>query len=193
MKRGWKRFWLCGSALALWVPASTALLQSGLPRRANEVTLAGLRPGRDTLATARSLYGEKRRTVPPVEGKVWTWEDACRRRALRVGADERGVIQTLTLSEGAGDGNCTDPAADPARSRHWKAGRGLTLGDLRQRVLQLYGAPNSTSPSVRGQQELELLFYAFDWAGSDVPQVMEVTCDRASGRVVEITLAFPSL
>jgi hypothetical protein len=37
------------------------------------------------------------------------------------------------------------------------------------------------------------MFYAFDWAGSDVPQVMEVLCERATGRVVEITLAFPSL
>jgi hypothetical protein len=35
--------------------------------------------------------------------------------------------------------------------------------------------------------------YQFDWAGSDVPQVMEVLCARDTGRVVEITLAFPSL
>jgi len=42
-----------------------------------------------------------------------------------------------------------------------------------------------------------LLYYAFDWAGSDVPQVMEVLCtvehDGKPGRVIEITLAASSL
>jgi len=42
-----------------------------------------------------------------------------------------------------------------------------------------------------------LLYYAFDWAGPDVPQVMEVVCtapkDGSSGRVAEITLAAGSL
>jgi hypothetical protein len=37
------------------------------------------------------------------------------------------------------------------------------------------------------------MYYAFDWAGSSVPQVMEVFCARDSGRVMEITLAYPSL
>jgi hypothetical protein len=41
------------------------------------------------------------------------------------------------------------------------------------------------------------MYYAFDWAGPDVPQVMEVLCskekDGQSGRVLEITLAAPSL
>jgi hypothetical protein len=51
----------------------------------------------------------------------------------------------------------------------------------------------SPGPSVKGEHELELLYYAFDWAGSDVPQVMEILCARESGRVMEITLAYPSL
>jgi hypothetical protein len=38
-----------------------------------------------------------------------------------------------------------------------------------------------------------MLYYAFDWAGADVPQVMEVYCDTTTGRVVEITLSAPSL
>jgi hypothetical protein len=46
---------------------------------------------------------------------------------------------------------------------------------------------------VKGTRELELLYYAFDWAGSDVPQVMEISCERSTGKVLEITLAFPSL
>jgi hypothetical protein len=46
---------------------------------------------------------------------------------------------------------------------------------------------------VNGDHELEFLYYAFDWAGADVPQVMEIHCARENGRVVEMTLAFPSL
>jgi hypothetical protein len=64
-------------------------------------------------------------------------------------------------------------------------------------VVQLYGAPDSRSPSTKGGRQLELLYYAFDWAGADVPQVMEVACTVKEGlppgRVVEITLAAPSL
>jgi hypothetical protein len=64
-------------------------------------------------------------------------------------------------------------------------------------LAQLYGQPDSKSPSTRDGQPLELWYYAFDWAGSDVPQVLEVLCTREAngkpGQVVEITLAAPSL
>jgi hypothetical protein len=46
---------------------------------------------------------------------------------------------------------------------------------------------------VKGSTELEYLYYSFDWAGQGVPQVMEIYCARDTGRVLEITLAFPSL
>jgi hypothetical protein len=162
------------------------------PKRANELTLARLRPGRDTLATAKALYGEKRRSVSADNGNVWTWQDECRKRSLRLEADEQGIIQVLTLAEEESQGDCRAHAGEPT-GNPWRTGKGLVVGDVRAKVVDLYGPPNSISPSLSGSHELELLFYAFDWAGSDVPQVMEVTCDRASGRVVEITLSFPSL
>lgn len=60
-----------------------------------------------------------------------------------------------------------------------------------------HGNPDSRSPSTKNGQPLELLYYAFDWAGPDVPQVMEVVCtaekEGKPGRVVEITLAAGSL
>jgi hypothetical protein len=138
------------------------------------------------------MYGARRFEVSPTDRKVLTWEDACRNASLRVEADDHGVVQTLTLS-GLPGGECKDLAADAVRGGPWKTEHGLGLGDTRQKVVELCGPPSSSSPSVLGRRELELLFYAFDWAGSDVPQVMEVVCDRGSGRVVEITLAFPSL
>ncbi|MFZ0640769.1 MAG: hypothetical protein WA020_11320 [Candidatus Acidiferrales bacterium] len=67
------------------------------------------------------------------------------------------------------------------------------MADSCARVTELYGEPESRGPSVRGSRKLELLFYSFDWAGEDVPQSMEVSCDQASGRVVEITLASATL
>jgi hypothetical protein len=79
----------------------------------------------------------------------------------------------------------------------WTTGKGLALGDLAEKVAQLYGEPDSRSPSTKDGQPLELWYYAFDWAGPDVPQVMEVLCTKEKegqpGRVVEITLAAPSL
>ena len=68
---------------------------------------------------------------------------------------------------------------------------------LLPKVAQLYGEPDSKSPSSKDGQQLELWYYAFDWAGADVPQVMEVLCtkdkDGEPGGVIEITLAAPSL
>jgi hypothetical protein len=46
---------------------------------------------------------------------------------------------------------------------------------------------------VRGSEQLELWLYSFDWAGSAVPQVMEVSCSASSKQVVAITLAASSL
>ena len=63
--------------------------------------------------------------------------------------------------------------------------------------MRLSGEAEARSPSTRDGQPLELLRYAFDWAGRDVPQVMEVLCTRQKEgqpvRVVEITLAAASL
>jgi hypothetical protein len=57
--------------------------------------------------------------------------------------------------------------------------------------------PDSKSPSTRDGQPLELWYYAFDWAGRDVPQAMEILCTREKegqpGRVIEITRAASSL
>ena len=172
--------------------------QGKAPSRANEFVLAKLRPGKDTLATAKKLYGEQHGSGSPDDENVRTWKDACRKHALRMEADERGVIQFITASaeDPSGEterGDCAEKSNAGLRSDLWKTGKGLALGDPLQRVIALYGAPSSRGPSTGADRELELLFYAFDWAGSNVPQVMEVYCDRATARVVQITLAFPSL
>jgi len=126
------------------------------------------------------------------------WADECTGRALWLELGEKNVIQSITVSamgrlSPVGTGNCSKSLRDPLQARLWKTGRGLKLGDSRDRIIELYGEPNTSGPSAKGNRELELLFYTFDWAASDVPQGMEVYCERATGRVAEITLAFPSL
>jgi hypothetical protein len=115
--------------------------------------------------------------------------------------DEQKVIQTVRMSRPLGpagpESGFNDCFGAAIEGRAWKTGRGLRLGSPASQVTQLYGKPDSRSPSSKGGQRLELLYYAFDWAGSDVPQVMEVVCtvekDGEPGRVVEITLAASSL
>ena len=121
------------------------------------------------------------------ETGVQEWKNGCG-ATLRVETDERHIVQTVTADA------CTQPTSTPAETEGALAsGKGLKLGDPCARTTELYGKPESRGPSVRGARKLELLFYSFDWAGEDVPQSMEVSCDSASGRVVEITLASSTL
>ena len=104
------------------------------------------------------------------------------------------MIQSVTITTlGTQEGKCSDRRPDFLDPRNWLTGLGLRMGDSQDRVVALYGEPNSSGPASKNKQELELMYYQFDWAGSDVPQVMEVLCARDTGRVVEVTLAFPSL
>jgi hypothetical protein len=159
--------------------------------RANEMTLASLRPGKDTAARAIQLL-----KVPQSESShdaVMVWGPACQNQTLSVELDSNKTIQVIRAIETPWSlGDCASRSPGP-----WKTGLGLRVGDPAAKVTQLYGNPDSKSPSTRDSQPLELWYYAFDWAGPDVPQVMEILCTREKegqpGRVVEITLAAPSL
>jgi hypothetical protein len=160
--------------------------------RNDELTLAGLRPGRDALTKAEHLFSK-----PVSRGDSGTvWRDGCRHEALSIFTDSDGTIVQVTVAEAALDAKheCASSGAGPGP---WITGHGLVIGDSSARVLALYGQPGTRGPSTKGGQQLELFYYAFDWAGPDVPQVMTVLCtpdgDGKLGRVVEITLAAPSL
>lgn len=200
MKHGSKTCWHWASAALLLAamamgPASGAgRAQKPAPKKpANELMLAGLRPGRDTLGAAKKMYGEEFRAMDSDDANAWTWNDACHHRALRVEGDDKGVIQVLGLEESHLMIPCRQEMMHTLRGDTWKTGHGLTIGDPRSKVIALYGEPGSSGPSTGEGQDLEMLYYAFDWAGSDVPQVMEVYCDRETGRVAHITLSYPSL
>lgn len=164
------------------------------PARAGELTLAGLRPGRDTLARAFKRYKSKYLAHERGGNRTSQWRETCTGRSLTLHVDGHAVIQEITVSSLVPrNGSCADRRFDTLRVQDWITGRGLRLGDPQGRVIELYGEPNSSGPSVQGQHKLVYLYYSFDGQGSDVPQGMEIYCARDTGRVVEITLAYPSL
>ena len=199
------KFWLCASLFvatqSAWaqVTAQKASANGAQPavRRVNETLLAGLRPGRDTLSMAEKRF--KTKTVAETQGSgigagIKEWRDDCSGRSIRLELNPKGLIQSITITTlGFQEGKCSDKRADFLDGKNWVTGVGLRIGDSQDRVVDYYGEPNSSGPAAKNGQELHLMFYQFDWAGSDAPQAMEVLCARDSGRVVEITLAFPSL
>jgi len=201
LKFGSTKFWPYASAIVLLAAAAATAVRSQTTssattatatNRVNELTLAGLHPGHDTLDEAKRRYGSK--MIADSSDGTKQWRDACTGHAIILEVGGNGVIQSVTVSALEPDtGSCNGRRGDVLREDQWQTGHGLRLGDPQDRVTQLYGDPNSSGPSVKGKHELELMFYAFDWAGSSVPQVMEVFCARDSGRVMEITLAYPSL
>jgi hypothetical protein len=192
LKLGWTKSWLTVSAIAL---AATAIAspqkQPPRGRGANELTLSGIQPGKQKLAAVEKLFADLR-AVSTDPGSPRTWEETCSGRKLTLEVDQEGVIQSVDVSLGNGRDTCKN-AHDEKREQLWETGQGLKLGETYQRMVEIYGPPNSSGPSMKEQRELQLAFYMFDWAGPDVPQVMEVSCEKAGGRVVEIMLASPSL
>ncbi len=194
------KFWLCAS-LALSAASAAATKGARIPprsagqgavRHGNETMLAGLRPGRDTLAVAEKRFKGKNLSEEPNAGSK-EWRDDCSGRSIRLEVDAKSVIQSVTITTlGNQEGKCSDRRPDFLDPRNWLTGLGLRMGDSQDRVVGLYGEPNSSGPASKNGQELDVMNYQFDWAGSDVPQAMEVLCARDTGRVVEITLAFPS-
>lgn len=174
--------------------------------RNDELTLAGLRPGQDDFAKAQKLF--RKPSLTKFDGTNPIWHDTCRNQSLSIITDsDSGTIQEVRVSENNSKFAPATPASTPAESNcgsgdagtrsRWLTGHGLFIGSSCSRTFELYGQPGSRGPSTKDGQQLELLYYAFDWAGPDVPQVMAVLCTPGSnakpGRVVEITLMAPSL
>ncbi len=189
--------------------------KSPVQGRANELTLAGLRPGRDSITKAKAKFGTKNMSTDN-ESVSWT----CAGWRVTLDLADQKLIRTVILQDNPSyveksptnritglptpcylknstAGVQLEQGKAFALKNLWITGKGVALGDSTDRLLGIYGKPDSFSPSTRGGQSLELWYYAFDWAGPDVPQVMEVLCtkekDGKPGQVIEITLAAPSL
>jgi hypothetical protein len=195
------KFWLyaslmlaaAGASVALGARISFAAAAQAAVRHNNELLLAGLRPGRDNLTIAEKRFKAKSLSAE-ANSTGREWRDDCSGRSILLELDSKSVIQSVTITTlGKQEGACSDRRPDFLDPRNWLTGLGLRMGDSQDRVAGLYGEPNSSGPASKNGQQLSLMYYQFDWAGADVPQVMEVLCARDTGRVVEIRLAFPSL
>ncbi len=194
MRRASKRFWLLVSVVVFVALAVQVGLQAVQRGRVNELTLAGLRPGRDQLEKAQRISkkfpGHAEPDNAPADGEV-VRRDICHHEQLTILARTDGVIQSVVVGSipGAIDADCEFNLEPNPRL----TGRGLRYRDACRRIEEIYGKAESRSPSVKGSDKLELYLYKFDWAGPDVPQVMEVSCDASSQTVVQITLAASTL
>jgi len=119
---------------------------------------------------------------------TWCLADPCQKLTMVIDSDfgSKRINKTrVEPTEGSGE-TCTEN-----KDWYWGTGKGLKVCDAKSKAYSIYGEPSSVSPSTKNGQPLELLYYTFDWAGPDVPQVMEVVCtapkDGTPGRVVEIT------
>jgi hypothetical protein len=191
LRRASKRFWLLVSVTAA-VAALAVQVGSHAERkgRVNELTLAGLRSGHDKVAAPATDFRDLQRDAALTDAYVWG--DICTHRELRVEADGGGVVKIVTVGSRYKPeimAKCAASVMDPKRLKLIASGHGLQLGDACGRIQEIYGQAESRSPSVAGSDKLELYLYKFDWAGTDVPQVMEVSCDASSQTVAEITLA----
>jgi len=176
-------------------PQNNTDLSKKVPDRNHEWKLAGLLPGHTSLGRAEAILGQP--TELEESGKAASWR-TCFGDELAVDVDSKKIVQTVrAMSRDMQNQQYVDCSGAVKSKSKWGTGLGLQLGDAATRATQIYGQPDSRGPSTQGGQQLELLYYAFDWAGPDVPQVMEVLCtpekDGKPGRVVEITLAGPSL
>jgi hypothetical protein len=194
LRRASKRFWLLVSVVAA-MAALAMQVGSHAERkgRVNELTLAGLRPGHDKISAPAREFRDLQLDAAVID--AYLWGDICTHRELRVETD-RGVVKTVSVGSKYKPeimAKCAASVADPKRLKLIASGHGLQLGDACGRIEEIYGQAESRSPSVAGSDKLELYLYKFDWAGTDVPQVMEVSCDASSQTVVEMTLAAATL
>ena len=97
MKRGWTQFWASVSLAALGAAGAATsagwpLAGQSSPQR-NELRLASLRPGRDTFAKARSLYGKPQ--IGAKSDTTFSWTTDLRSERLIVTTDSGGLIQEV--------------------------------------------------------------------------------------------------
>lgn len=193
MKLGSKKSWQFASAVSILLLATQAAPGTNHSGPANELTLAGLRPGREKLPSPQKVFRQLDRDESVTDALLWG--DICTHRELRVELDANNMVQTVTVDNNYKPeimAKCVASVLAPSRLKLLATGHGLKLGDSCDRTAEIYGKPESKSASVRGTEQLELSLYSFDWAGPGVPQVMEVSCNDLS-QVVAITLAASTL
>lgn len=150
----------------------------------NELTLAGLRPGRSTLRDAVRLYGAHWVHPTPQETDLYLWSDTAHHLLLSTEVNKQGQIRVVSITRT--QRSTATPSRLPVRAE--ATGRGVRLGDSQQRLRKVYGKPFFEGPSSLDGHDVHLIVYNFSWAGADKPQILESSFDR-SGQLVKMTLS----
>lgn len=169
-------------ALAAQDPASSA---DHPPGNVNELTLAGLRPGRSRLSDAAARWGLHFLHPDPDEHDVYVWCDARTHLQFSLEAGAGSTIRVVTVQrfQAAGPGCTARLSLAEART-----GRGVRLGDSQAQLLRTYGQPFFSGPSRLDGRDVRLVVFNFSWAGSDRPQILESTFN-AAGQLIKMTLS----
>lgn len=199
MRRASKRFWLLVSLLALTALGFQSGGQANGLKRVEELTLAGFRPGLDTIQNAERVYrryfhtsSRSIRQAGPnqtIESQ-FTWSDFCRKQKLTMTAKDE-VIRSIAVGSLTGSVESDCEINDTPNA--WATGNGLSLGAPCGSVAATYGKPESDSTSSSEIVTLESYLYRFDVARTYAPETMEVSCDTSTQKVVEIKLTASSL
>lgn len=143
----------------------------------NELTLAGLRPGRSRLAEAVHRFSRHWKHPSEEEPDVYVWKVGGVQVTVEI--DDRKVIRVVTVEQ--------HPLSAFAGSRRLGTGRGLRLDDSPGRLLALYGKPFFRGPASLEGRDVELIVFNFSWVGAEVPQILESTFEQ--GKLIRMVLS----
>lgn len=158
------------------------------PGNVNELTLAGLRPGRSTIQMAEARLGASWHHPSSDEKDLYIWCDPHTRLQVQLEVTPRGMIRVVTVER------VPKPAASAASCDAKLAaglghtGRGVALGDSAERLKRTYGTPFFTGPSSWRGKTVQMIVYNFSWAGADKPQILESSFN-GEGQLVKMTLS----
>ena len=125
---------ICVLAIAGGAWAQKTAAKKAAAHRANELTLARLQPGKDSLARAAEV-NRKFGTGKELQGEQTGWFDLCRDLSLTIDSNKEAEIQVIRLAEWSGStADSTNLLPGP-----WQTGLGLRVGDSAAKVAELYG------------------------------------------------------
>lgn len=192
MKRDWKRSWLLVSVLVISALALPIVLDGNVSKQIKEDTLAGLRPGKDTIERAYRRFGKERvRTSMSGDPGSVEVRESCNHEELTLTLNSSSVIEKATVGSEIGVANvdCTSQSYTRRVRAQFGSGHNLLFRDQCDRIQGIYGSPESKSSFAKGSERLESYVYHFDSTGKSVPLTLEVTCNTAENQVDRITLA----
>lgn len=189
MKRGWKRFWPFVS-----VPAATLftlpLLVSAGSKELREKSLAGLKPGKDTLQNAIRRFGPSNDAAQSDPPRFVVWRDVCNHQQVLVAMDESGLIRAVVVEQelAIATSDCTPGSYARKVRERFGSGRGLLYGDHCERIQELYGTAQSKASSNEGGKQIESYAYTFESNSKSPALRLEVSCNTTSNLVNKLRL-----